>query len=436
MSKTLSRLARSLAITVSAVALIASAGAAFVAQPRTAYAAGCDNVNIVYCGLDGSNLSANINSFQSLYNSGTDHGHNDLQAVYNWAGASDAQVKGMNTNNTKLGTMYRNGDIKVGGDVVAHDSWVSARFTEGQGFVQIKDGVWARKTTTSLAEASAPVLVHFDGNGQFNWAVMTGCGNAVKATPVKPAPKPALVCTNLNASVSSDRLTWGFVAKAKATNTSISRYDFDFGDGKTSTVRSTDNSTSVMHTYAKSGTYHSRVTVSGPDVKDATSADCTATVKIAEIVTPQQPSLTCTNLVRSTVAGQKLTYTFTATAAAQNTNITGYVFHFGEGDDATVTSSATTASATHTYTQYDTEYTAFVEVSSASQSGVTSETCKLTFRTPVENAPVALVSEETPAAPTELVNTGPAGIAGLFAGTSVLGAAGHQLIQRRRAKRS
>ena len=247
-------------------------------QPATASAATCDKVNIVYCGLTGSTASSLVSSFQADYNRGSDNGHSDLKTVYDWAGASSASVAGMNTSNTKLGTMYRNGDIKVDGVVVGTDSWVSARFNSGNGFVQVTSGVWARKTTTSLAEDTAPVLVHFDTQGNADFAVMTHCGNAVKFTH-KPQPKPKASLACVAMAQTGEELTYTFQAKATATNTTITQYVFTYSDGTTKTVNTSATTASDSHTFARNNyRYIVSVAVSSKDLASVTSAACQATL--------------------------------------------------------------------------------------------------------------------------------------------------------------
>lgn len=161
-------------------------------------ASSCDKVNIVYCGLTGNSAASYISSFKADYASNVSghkasptikHNYTDLQAVYNWTGATSASVAGMNTTNTKLGTMYRDGHIVVDGKTVATGAIVTARFTDGAGFSKVEGNVYARKTTTSLAEATAQVIVYMPNNHAV-FAVMTECGNAVKVTPVKVTPPP------------------------------------------------------------------------------------------------------------------------------------------------------------------------------------------------------------------------------------------------------
>ena len=156
----------------------------------------CDKVNIVYCGIDGNTEAANIASFKAVYNSNKS-GHNasptvnkdytDIQSIYKWAGITATDVNAMTAANTAVGTLYKDGRIVVDGKTIATDSWVSARFTNGNGFVKIGDGVYARKTTTSFDNATAKVLVYMP-NGQMKFAVMLECGNAVKATVKTVAP--------------------------------------------------------------------------------------------------------------------------------------------------------------------------------------------------------------------------------------------------------
>jgi len=249
-------------------------GATSALQPASASAQACDKVNIVYCGLSGSDINGYISAFKADYARGSDNGHSDLQAIYNWAGATSSMVAGMNGSNTKLGTMYRDGTIVVNGTTVATDSWVSARFTQGSGFVQISTGVWARKTTTSLAEDSAPVIVHFNANGAADFAAMTGCGNAIKFTPIPPKPKPALACVILTKDTSDNR-SYTFTAKASASNTTITSYTFTYSDGTTKTVPSNALTAQDTHSFAGDNKHYTvSVAVSSKDIQNVTSTPC------------------------------------------------------------------------------------------------------------------------------------------------------------------
>lgn len=375
-------------------AVSGSAASQFIGQPNTVSAAtSCDKVNIVYCGLSGSSTSAYISSFKDYYNTNKS-GHKssptvkkdytDLQAVYNWAGASKSIVSGMSTSNTKYGTLYKDGHISVDGATVATDASVSARFNGGKGFTHVTSNIYARKTTTSFEHSSAKVIVYFNADGSFKFAIMVDCGNAVKATP-KPPVKPvaSLVCNSLifNSASGSDNKSFAFTAKATAKNTTITKYDFAFGDGKTQTVTTSSSTAKANHVYAAPGTYTATVKVSSKDKSNVTSPDCSVKLTIA----PPQAVLTCESL---TFTKQDKTYTFTGKASAKNTTITDYAFDFGDGGTKAVPTSATTATASHTYSKPGT-YTAFVTVSSKDKKNVTSAKCavKITIEQPMCTVP-------------------------------------------------
>lgn len=440
---------------------VATAGVVELVQPNVPQtaAASCDKVNIIYCGLKGgSSLPGNIGSLRDYYNSGSDGRYNDLQAVYQWAGATDSSIAGMNVHNTQFGTMYRNGDVKVNGKVVGTDAWISARFGAGQhGFVRVPntENVWARKTTTSMAEATAPVLVHFDQNGQADFAVMINCGNAVRITPipVKP-PKADLVCNELTASQVADTRTFNFTASATPQNTTITKYVFEFSKGSQSvgsrTVNTSAHSAKTSFDFSEYDTkYSAMVTVYSKDFpKGVTSAKCHTSVTTPK--QPVKPALACVSLSFTTVSGQANTYMFTAKADASHTTITKYVFNFGDNSSKTVNTGAMTASAQHTYATNTTEFTATVTVYSKDfPKGVTAPTCQVTIPKVGECKPGVPegspqcteckpgVPEGSPectpsTTPPSLPNTGAGNVIGLFGATTAAGALLHRLILRRK----
>jgi hypothetical protein len=441
---------------------IATAGAATITSPSAAKADSCDPVNIVLCGLDGRSLDSAINSFRAGYNNGGNNGHNDLKAVYRWSGATDASVAGMNSSNTKLGTLYKNGDIKVNGTLVGHDAWVAARFGGGQnGFVEISPGVWARKTTTSFAQASAPVIVHMNANGNADFAVMIGCGNAVKFPPVEQR-HPSLSCDNLTKDKVADR-KFHFNASASAKDTTITKYVFDFGDGTNDTVRTSTKTASTSHSFAKfDHDYQVRVTVFSSDFANGkTSGNCVLTVHTSP--QPVKPALTCDQLAQK-VDNQALTYTYTAKATATKTTITSYVFTYLDTSNNTsvtkmVRTSAASASDTHTFAKNNNMYLISVVVNSKDINNVTSASCKHKLTTPPVNQckpgipvgdvrctecvpgetqlPEGCVTTVTPpTTPTvlgasTLTDTGPGSFLAIFGLSSTVGVLVHRFVLRR-----
>jgi hypothetical protein len=421
---------RKLATIGCAVALVVSAAAlTSVAMPSPVRADACDKVNIIYCGLDGSGLSGYINSFQSFYENGSNNGYSDLKAVFRWAGATNASVANMNTSNTKVGTLYRNGDVKVDGVLVGHDAWVAARFGAGQpGFVQVTNNSWARKTTTSLQKDTYKLIVHFGADGNADFAVMVICGNAVKFTPV-PQPKPQLVCVKLDAALVNNSRTARFTATASAKNTTISKYVFEFGDGLSATVPTSANQTSVFHAYDDFDTNHTvRVTVYGPNFPNGVTSDACVT----QFKTSPRGNLICTSL-KSIDTDQSRTKKFVATASAVNVTITSYTFTIN-GDGATttktVTTNANTAELLHTFAQENTAFTVSAIIHGTGNDGhaVTSPVCSTQATAPVpqECKPGIPVGSAECNQPQVLADTGAGSIAGVFGITALAGYIGRQ----------
>jgi len=390
---------------VMSFALLSTAVMSLV-NTQKAEAATPDKVNIVYKGLDGSSTAGYVSSFKNYYNTNKS-GHKDsptvkkdytdLQAVYNWAGASKTIVSGMSTSNTKIGTLYKDGHISVDGQTVATGSSVTARFNNGAGFTHVTSNIYARKTTTSFANASAKVIVYMPNN-HFGFAVMVDCGNAVKGTP-KDTPKPvvALTCDELVFnSKGNDNKSFTFTAKATAKNTTITGYDFAFGDGQTKNVATSASTAKADHDYAKAGTYTATVKVSSKDKKNVTSTDCAVKLTIA----PPEAVLTCDQL---TFTNKDKDYTFTAKASSENTTITNYDFDFGDGSKKTVNTADKQTTAAHTYSKSGT-YTAFVTVSSKEKKNVTSAKCavKIVIEQPMCEVPG---KENLPADSPECVET-------------------------------
>lgn len=364
---------------------IGGAGLVAILQPPAALsdvaAASCDKVNIIHCGLAGSSDAGYIQSFKQYYNKGSDGRYNDLQHVFRWAGASDAMVRGMNTQNTKLGTMQANGDIYVGSKKVGHDAKMAARFREASwtGVVHVGGNVYARTVRpSSTAHNSYRVLVHFNSNGVADFAVATSCGNAIKFVPVQP--KPVLACTGLTYSLLNHSTNeYQFRVSATAKHTTITSYVFHFGDGTTKQVSTHGNHATAQHRYTKNDhRYTAYAVVNSSRTSGVTDAHC----RVSFTTPKPKPSLSCVSLTQSIVADKANTYRLTANAHASNTTITSYVFDFGDGQQQTVTTDKTSASLTHTYGQPDTSYTATVHVNSQAIKNISSANCQAVIKTP------------------------------------------------------
>ncbi len=424
-----------------AVSLVA-ASVATVAQPGLAAAADyCSktvdkSTNVIYCGLDDSNY---ISSFQNYYDAGSDaHAgnpttHTDLKTVYNYGaskmGVSNMQalVDSMNSSNTYLGYSYNDGTVHItfnGQDtVVGTNMQIAARWVakDTQNFTRIgTTNVYMHSYTRWFSSgpgtgSKVPTIVHINPTtGLVDFATWTPCGNMLIVTP-KPLPK-SLQCVSLSKDADTV-LKYSFTAKASATNTTIKRYDFNFGDGNFQTVSVNGaTTTTVNHTYTQTSvqqTVTAKVTVSDNNTT-VTSGNC----QVQIVIPPkeQQKSLVCTNLTATPQNATKTSFVFTATATAQNTTIDSFIFDFGDGSaQQTIATTGTSASSTaHTFAAGNFTIKAWVH-GPLGQFGGT-------------GACVVPINVETP----PLVNTGPGGIIGLFAATSTLGGLFHQFVLRKR----
>lgn len=187
----------------------------------------------------------------------------------------------------RKGVVYQDGRVVVDGKTVATDAVMAARHLGGS---SIKGSSTAKRVSVSKMSSAQEALVKFNSKGEFEWAIMTPCGNPVTATPVKkPAPKPkpkpkpkaVYACDKLTATrVSGQRDTYAFRTHYTAKN-GASPYNFayDFGDGTTKD----SSSATISHKYTQPGTYTATVTFQvkvKDDIKTA-SGDCKVKVTIA-----------------------------------------------------------------------------------------------------------------------------------------------------------
>ena len=318
-----------------AMGLIAFASIAggSLAYAQSAYAASCDKVNIVYCGLSGSNAQGYINSMKSHWNNNNPA---DFRQIAQWGGWTGSVVANMNTNNTKVGTLNANtGAITVGGRVVGTNTHMSARFNGGRGFYPVKSGVWARPITVNHARSSYQVVITFNAQGKAIAGIAVECGNIIKFTPPPPppAPKPVLTCTNLRQEkVAGTESTWKFTATAAKKNTTIKNFEFKFGDGKTERVATSNTQASVRHTFTQPGKkYTVRAFVNGADQKDVTGPNCVVTVRTAKTPPPppppvETPSVVITKEVSKEEVAINEQFTYTLKVANNgNLNLTNVV---------------------------------------------------------------------------------------------------------------
>ena len=278
----------------------------------------------------------------------------DAKALYKKYGIST------NLSSAKTGTLKANGDIVVGGKVVATNAQTFGRVKHAGSTKVSAGGTTFYKHSSRVAFPNdTTIFVFFNKDGTFKAALAKVCGNPLLATP---KPKPSYKCTSLTPAV-IDRDSYKFTTKAEAKNgAKIANYTYNFGDGKTATTGAT-----TTHNYAKPGTYTVKVTVNiTVDGKKVSGPSCTTKVTVKPA-----PVYACTNLEAIKLDRNKFKFATKATAA-NGAKIVNYTYNFGDG---TVKTAA--ASVDHSYAKagtYTVKVTVNVTVDGAKKS-VTSTDC-------------------------------------------------------------
>jgi hypothetical protein len=218
----------------------------------------CDSYSIINCGVT-SSADLKNNYANSAY----------VRHVYQHFGISAAEIDSIGSTAVQ-GTVFRNGDVKVNGKVVATNSVTAARLrvTGGDKQVTVSGSTfYTRQLSSSWSHDSAQAYIVMK-DGVFQFAILAPCGNPIIATPVKPTPPPpaptpptpqptpSLVCDSL--ARNNDGLTYTFVARATAKNTTIKSYSFYLSDSsKPLVVRTSASQVSVRHKFLSFSTRYS-----------------------------------------------------------------------------------------------------------------------------------------------------------------------------------
>ncbi len=142
--------------------------------------------------------------------------------------------------------------------------------------------------------------------------------------------------------------------------------------------------------------------------------------------TPPAPVFTC-NLLSLTEPATKQVQASVQYTAQNGATFNNVTFNFGDNSTPLTTADTT---ANHTYANFGT-YTVTATVSfnvNGSSQSVTNSNCAKSVSFTATTTP------STPTTPTQLVNTGPGSVAGIFGGVTVLGAVAHRLFGRRLAR--
>lgn len=381
----------------------------------------------------------------------------DLATIYSRFGLTADKYDDFEKN-AKTGTLYRDGHVEVGGVTVMTNALTMGRTNLGKPASERKpvsiNGKTYYQSTPDVSFASGvkslPVMVLFDSKGVAQTVIMNACGNPVQGNPTTPK----MTCDVLNAvQDKTNPNTFSFTARATYVgNAKLQKAVYHFSDTNSS-VTVTDLSKAVNHTFTKDATVTVTVYATVPGGGVITS-NCEKQIKHTS------PIAVCTALVATALDDQKQKFRFTVKVSTKNSTLKSVDF---TADTNTTTGVNTKDASGNVYKEYtftdDKEHTVKATVHFTTDEGEKTATCsaKVTSKkTPVCTVPGH--ENEAPDSPTcgyckegipqgdsrcneqvlgatttstTLPNTGAGNVAGIFAGTSALGAAGHYFYKRR-----
>ena len=397
----------------------------------------CNSNSIIYCGgITPSELADRY----------TANKPGDLPAIYNSYGLSSYDMTHAGTV-AKMGEVHKDGTVTVNGQLVATDAMSIGRdkFAGHLTPVVINGHTYYTGYPRDTFGIEAIVAyVFFDSNGNFRAAVLTSCGNPVRAHPI---PKPVYSCDSLTADKISQDVRHFTVAATANNGASIVNYTYDFGDS----TSKTDTATSIDHTY-QPGTYTATVTanvsVNGQTIP-VTSSNC----KVSFTIQPPAPVYSCDALTVTQI--DRTHFTFNTKYTAENVTFKGVQYVIKDANGNTI---AQTTDANYEQDQaaaYSVQAFVMVNANGQDQS-VSSEACTQPFTViPINMVqvcnvatgqtitvpeseqgnykPVGDVACQPPApTPTELPHTGPMDIIGSTVGAgSLIAAIGYYIASRR-----
>lgn len=469
-----------------AMASAISLGLATRQQTNAATVRECTTNSIDYKNINGGCGAANTSEYIADLRS---NNPSDLQTIAkNFTSSFNLQPSEYDDfkSHAKQGMAYKDGHVVVDGQTVLTGAWSIGRHVKGYSTKMTIPGAGTFHKSRSqdvFAVNQIPVMVYFNKDGSVKFIAMNPCGNLMGGTKIVPKA----TCKALNGTQDKTNPNkWTFTTSADfSNNASLDHLEYTFTDTG-ETVKSNSLTAPISHTFKKSGTVTVKVfaKVPGNHVILAQVVNC------SKQVTYQPPVAACVNLVASALDEQKRKFRFTVTAKTdQHTKLVSA--------DFTLDNTQTTAGVTqkddkgNIYNEYTftdaNKHTVVAKVNFTTLEGAKSVTCQASV-TPAElpkctvpghenlppdspecayctvpghetlpkDSPECAYCDvpghetlpkdspdckpETPPTtppttpPAELPKTGISGVAGIFAGTSTIGAVAHRVFASRRRK--
>jgi len=433
------------------LALAGAIGGGFASKQFSSAATGRDEnvVNSIDNSSNGGGVGALSNS---EFISDVRYNHpSDLQSIYSAFGLSASDYDRF-VSEARPGMALQDGTVVVDGETVMHDAWSIGRtkFSYAHNY-WIGDKLYYWSWDTKVLKSNLPVMVLFDKDGTVQIAVIQACGNPIGGVKVTSGAE----CKDLiKTPVDGEENTYTFSTNANKWGLAkYAEFNYYYNDGSGDKLFATTHSPSetVKKTFTKSATVTVRITINlpGGKTKIVTGPLCSKQVGVVK----KEVLHVCESLVASST--DNITFRFTV-STKQSSGVTVKSADFTL-DNSTTTKDVTTKDASgniyREYTFDDTnKHTVGAVVNFLVDGKIvrSTEDCKASVqrnKTPeckpgIPEGDVRCTPECKPGIPVgdsrceELPSTGPAGMTGLFAGVSALGAAAHRVFIRRRAHRS
>ncbi len=378
----------------------------------------------------------------------------DLQATYSHFGLT-ADKYDRFANEAVQGVAKADGTVWVNGQKVMENMWSIGRtkFWYSQDYQIGGTKFYKSNHTQVLQGKDHDVMVLFDENGTAEVAVLNACGNAGNGDKI---PTSA-ACKQLNMTpVQGKKNTYSFTTDVEVKgNAQIQKVVYTFSDG--TVVEKTNGNEAVEHTFAKSGTAKVEIHVKLPNgkIKVIKGDNC------VKQITVKIPAYACEMLVATVLNDKKTQFRFTVKTRQENATLKDVDFTA----DGTTTNGVVTKDAQgniykdYTFAEDGKTHKVVAKVNFDLEGEVASKTCEATVTS--TQAPVCEVpgkemfppnapecawcpvpgkeklpkdSPDCKEAPVELPKTGMGNVIGLFAGTSLAGAAAHRVVTSRRRR--
>ncbi|MBP6880727.1 DUF11 domain-containing protein, partial [Candidatus Saccharibacteria bacterium] len=137
-----------------------------------AEAGDCSDNSVIKCGI------TSLGQAQGAYNTNS----GGVKTMFDYYGINPNDSAGVVN-----GFVHKNGNVEVNGKIVATGAWSMGRQSIGNSTQKTINGTtfFVRTTNDSFAADKLAAYVKMV-NGQYKWAIVTSCGNPIKAHPTTP----------------------------------------------------------------------------------------------------------------------------------------------------------------------------------------------------------------------------------------------------------